>query len=139
FVHNEGRARLQFLERLQAETAPSFVQDMATYALEDELKVEGQLGEGGFGTVSKVMHRRTGVRYALKKINDNHSKTQYKAAVIEISALTMVRGCDNVVAMVAADDGKPGAPILMELCVGTMADIVYGTNPRKHSTADVLR
>ena len=41
--------------------------------------------------------------------------------------------------MVAADDEKPGAPILMELCVGTMADIVYGTNPRRHTSADILR
>ena len=41
--------------------------------------------------------------------------------------------------MVAADDGKPVAPMSMELCVSTMADIVYGTNPRKHISADILR
>lgn len=58
-----------------------------------------------------------------------------------VSALYVpsVQACENVVDVISMDDSRPSAPILMELCEGTLEDAIYMGNPFGCTLPDILR
>lgn len=134
-----GNIRRHFLRTLKNDGAGDLWRKLGANAIGDELEVEAHLGKGTFGTVEKVLDKRSGKHFALKEVKNSQDDFSYHLQLLEMTALTGVQGCDHIVKVIAMDDRRPEAPILLELCSGTLQEAVFGSNPLQCSFPDMLR
>ena len=82
----------------------------------DEYSVVKQIGRGGFGTVSKVVARFTGVTRAAKKIKKAALGKEEIAKLFEEMAIMITLDHPNIARLYEVYDYKSNYVLILELC-----------------------
>lgn len=90
-----------------------------------DVVIGAQLGGGGFAVVYRGTYKGTGV--AVKMIVDPHTTPEQLGDFLdELATMASVSGHPNIVRLIGANPSPPRQCIVMELCRGTVFDVLHG-------------
>ena len=104
-----------------------------------DLEVEKKIGSGSFGDVFSAIHRKTGEKYAIKRVNKKkiakHGEYLLEAFHKELECMKKCN-CDNSVKFYKQFETENNHNIIMELCDGDLSGELY-KKPEGFSTEEV--
>ncbi|XP_075230803.1 dual specificity mitogen-activated protein kinase kinase 4-like isoform X2 [Lycorma delicatula] len=116
--------RLKFCQKIQStgklQVSPEDVYDFTS----DDLQDQGEIGRGAFGTVNKMVHRRSNTVMAVKRIRSTVDEREQKQLLMDLEVVMKSNECPCIVQFYGALFKEGDCWICMEL-MDTSLDKFY--------------
>ncbi|PNF38928.1 Dual specificity mitogen-activated protein kinase kinase 4 [Cryptotermes secundus] len=124
FVPDRSRDRLRMCQSIQStgklQVSPELVYDFTS----DDLQDLGEIGRGAFGTVNKMVHRRSSTVMAVKRIRSTVDEKEQKQLLMDLEVVMKSNECPCIVQFYGALFKEGDCWICMEL-MDTSLDKFY--------------
>ena len=96
----------------------TFVKHSETRRMTDDYNILKEIGEGAYGKVKLVVHKKTGIQRAAKLINRKHVKAEDEKLLFEEVSILMKLDHPNIIRIYHVYEESRNFVIVTELCSG---------------------